>query len=173
MHAGRPVRQAEEPGKIRPMLVHKSHALGNDYLVATDSIDAPLAIALCDRHRGPGADGVLELVETERAQYGVRIWNPDGSIAEKSGNGLRIFARWLVDHRAAPLAFTVDTTYDVVHCSVDAAAVTVQMGLARFPDAPDALEIGGQLLRIVVVDVGNPHCVCFRDGEDLDALPWR
>ena len=77
---------------------------------------------VCDRHRGLGSDGILEPRLSQRADVGVCIWNPDGSVAEKSGNGLRIFAWWWVMHRnqAAPnVSFTVDTGTDVVSCVVD------------------------------------------------------
>src|SRR5919202_1828656 len=79
-------------------LLTRSHALGNDYLVV-DPRQLPFALTparvrlLCDRHLGVGSDGLL----VWQAPLGVRIFNPDGSEAEKSGNGLRIFARWLVD----------------------------------------------------------------------------
>ena len=63
------------------------------------------AIRLCDRHRGVGADGVLVHVSSERADFGVRIFNPDGSEAKKSGNGLRIFAKYLVYTGALAPAF--------------------------------------------------------------------
>ena len=67
------------------MQLLRAHGLGNDYLVleSGESIDPVLVRALCDRHRGPGGDGVLEPVATDQADFGVRIWNPDGSIAEK------------------------------------------------------------------------------------------
>jgi diaminopimelate epimerase len=78
----------------------KGHGLGNDYLVVDpEELDFAVTPAnvrrLCDRHTGVGADGVLALVPSRRADFGLRIWNPDGSEAEKSGNGLRIFARFL------------------------------------------------------------------------------
>src|SRR5262249_55717804 len=99
----------------------KSHGLGNDYLVFRASalgFSLTAAVrALCDRHCGVGADGILELVESANADFGVRIWNPDGSEAEKSGNGLRIFAKYLVDHGiAAAPAFRVETRGGVVAC---------------------------------------------------------
>ena len=99
------------------MILTKSHGLGNDYLVLHrgSALTADLVRALCDRHRGVGADGVLEPRSSSAADYGLRIWNPDGSLAEKSGNGLRIFARYLVDHRKAPAAFTVEVDSGVVH----------------------------------------------------------
>src|SRR5258708_39338398 len=92
-------------------MLTKSHGLGNDYLVA-DPAELPFSVTpervrlLCDRHVGVGGDGLLVL-EGERS---VRIFNPDGSEAEKSGNGLRIFARWIFDTcRVRSPSFTVDT----------------------------------------------------------------
>ncbi len=78
----------------------KGHALGNDYLVVDPAeLDFRLTPGnlrrLCDRHTGVGADGVLAVSKPRRVDFGVRIFNPDGSEAEKSGNGLRIFARYL------------------------------------------------------------------------------
>ena len=81
------------------MKLWKAHGLGNDYLVLEtgEALDPVRVRALCDRNRGVGADGILEPVDPIGADFGVRIWNPDGSIAEKSGNGLRIYARWVAD----------------------------------------------------------------------------
>ena len=78
----------------------KGHGLGNDYLVVDPAeLDfelTPKAVrGLCERHRGVGADGVLVLAPSRGADFGVRIYNPDGREAERSGNGLRIFARYL------------------------------------------------------------------------------
>ena len=77
----------------------KYHALGNDYLVADPEFRPTVARvrALCDRNRGVGADGVLAFAAPQRAPFRLRIFNPDGSEAETSGNGLRIFARALHD----------------------------------------------------------------------------
>jgi diaminopimelate epimerase len=167
------------------MRLIKSHGLGNDYLVlASDSVLTPARVkALCERHTGVGGDGVLEPVAAERGDFGLRIWNPDGSQAEKSGNGLRIYARWLVDHQLAPLSFTVEVPAGVCPCTVDPAsgAVTVGMGLATLEPADipctEALRdtpvvVDGDPLRLTAVGMGNPHCVAFFD-TDLDALPWR
>lgn len=148
----------------------KAHGLGNDYLVweGEGALDAPRARALCDRNRGPGGDGVLEPVGAR----GVRIWNPDGSVAEKSGNGLRIFAWWLREHRGAPAAFALETGGERVGCEVDGLDVAIEMGTATVSDV-GPFEIDGARLDAVRVRIGNPHCVVFRAEEDLDALPWR
>ena len=81
---------------------HKYQALGNDYIVidplqSSLVADAALVRKLCDRHFGVGGDGVLFGPTTNCEPFGVEIRNADGSLAEKSGNGLRIFARYLYD----------------------------------------------------------------------------
>jgi len=147
--------------------------LGNDYLVLEDSAELTpdLVRQICDRHHGVGGDGILEPRPPLEGVFGVRIWNPDGSVAEKSGNGLRIFAWWLVHRRDAPLEFAVHTGYDRVVCSVSNTEITVDMGRA-------SVETGVRLdavnREIVCVNLGNPHAVVFVETEScLDDLPWR
>lgn len=168
----------------------RGHGLGNDYLVM-DPKDLGVKLtqkairAICDRHWGLGSDGILTLVPSKKADFGLRIFNPDGSEAEKSGNGLRIFARYLhATKKSRKTTFTVDTIGGLVTCILhvdrhgDAASVTVEMGRATF--APAALpctltvdelinqpiEAAGQHLLFTGVSVGNPHCVAFKSkGE--------
>ena len=168
----------------------KGHGLGNDYVVmAQADLKTPLAPKaiqrICDRNWGVGGDGILLMVPTGRADFGVRIFNPDGSEAEKSGNGLRIFAKYLWDHgHAKTPTFTVDTKGGVVECQcrvrdgrVD--FVSVEMGRATFraPDipmnGPDRDVVGvpvqlgdGTALTVTAVSVGNPHCVTFVERLD-------
>lgn len=170
------------------MLLYKAHGLGNDYLVLESPISLTDALvrALCDRHRGPGGDGLLEPLPSEGSPWGVRIWNPDGSVAEKSGNGLRIFAWWLHRFRGAGPSFSIAVGGEVVTALVQGQDVEIEMGRARFEaeavpvdqarlDAPLALGEGldPPELPVVAVGMGNPHCVVFRTEPDLDALPWR
>jgi diaminopimelate epimerase len=167
----------------------KGHGLGNDYLVMVEhELSRPLSVdairKICDRNWGVGSDGILLLVPSARADFGLRIFNPDGSEAEKSGNGLRIFAKFLRDHgHARSDTFTVDTPGGIVECRchhVDGrvGAVTVEMGHATFRapeipmNGPDRevvnvpLEVQGQMLKVTAVSVGNPHCVVFVDRLD-------
>jgi diaminopimelate epimerase len=171
----------------------KGHGLGNDYLVLRRE-DLPFDLSeasivrVCDRNWGIGSDGILMLVPTGRADFGLRIFNPDGSEAEKSGNGLRIFAKWLRDHgHARQDRFTVDTKGGVVECLCHVKDgrvrfVTVEMGRATFraPDIPmtgpdrDAVGVplalsDGSAVSATAVSVGNPHCVVFVDRLDPDA----
>lgn len=168
------------------MLLFKAHGLGNDYLVLEtgEPLDAALVRALCDRNTGVGGDGLLEPAARGDADYGVRIWNPDGSIAEKSGNGLRIFAWWLREQRYAPRTFRVSTGFETVRCAVTGTEVAIDMGPARFApeeiplraDAPwhdHALAVAGASLAVTAVGMGNPHAVVFRTEAALDDLPWR
>ena len=162
----------------------KGHALGNDYL-ALDPGELAFALtprrvrALCDRRRGVGADGVLELVASQRADFGLRIWNPDGSRAEKSGNGLRIFARYLfATARTRRTRLRVETPGGSVGIQLLVAAdgaprrARVEMGAASFdPRLPCRLRgaelvdrpirVAGRSLRFTGVSIGNPHCVVF------------
>lgn len=162
------------------MRFFKYHALGNDYLVL-DPADAPKALSpeairlYCHRNFGLGSDGILygPLVG-EKGAFGLRIFNPDGSEAEKSGNGLRIFARYLFDSdKVGTNPFAVDTLGGRVECRVHEGGgmVTVEMGRVSFDaeaipvsgyegEVVDReLELDGANLRFCAATIGNPHCV--------------
>ena len=160
------------------MKFQKYQALGNDYLVLQDAALPPqpgIVRQLCHRQLGAGADGVLWPHPSGQAgEFAVRIFNPDGSEAETSGNGLRIFARYLWDcGLVAAAQFAVTTLAGTVQCQVLAggAAVRVQLGRARFESSSipvagaaravvnEPLRVAGRLLHITAVSVGNPHCV--------------
>jgi len=168
----------------------KGHGLGNDYIVINGA-DLPAVLTpqqvtrICDRNWGVGSDGILLLVPAwGGADFGLRILNPDGSEAEKSGNGLRIFAKYLYDHGHAKRdTFTVATKGGRVECRchvVDGrmSLVTVEMGRCTFvaPEIPMngperevvkvPLQVDGDALLITAVSVGNPHCVIFTDRLD-------
>src|SRR5690349_20495583 len=120
------------------MKFHKYQALGNDYLVAEASFDDALPTdqikRICNRHVGDGSDGIL-LGKRMPGGFALRIFNHDGSEAEKSGNGLRIYARYLWDSKALrDERFSVTTKGGVVHCQVRDAGknVFVEMGRASF-----------------------------------------
>ena len=93
----------------------KGHGLGNEYIVldpreSTFELTPGRITRICDRQKGIGSDGVLTLEDSDSADFGLRIWNPDGSEAETSGNGLRIFALYLhATGRTRKKSFTVET----------------------------------------------------------------
>jgi len=169
----------------------KSHALGNDYIVlGGNQLSRPLTPTairrICDIHYGIGSDGILLLTPGEGADFGVRIFNPDGGEAEKSGNGLRILAKFLYDHGYGEKTdFTVSTAGGKVRAKLhlqaeQVTAITMEMGRATFvsTDIPvvgvprevvkEPLDVEGRRLIVTCVSVGNPHCVIFTDALDVD-----
>ena len=162
------------------MQVSKYEALGNDYLVLENGVERPapaLVRRLCRPHSGPGADGVLWPTAAAAGASGVRILNPDGSGAEVSGSGVRIFARVLVDRGLADTgrSLIIDTGGRRVSARVaaDRRSVAVAMGAATFASADIPLAGASRTIAAVTVDLadmqievwpvglGNPHCVVF------------
>ena len=154
---------------IPPVHYVKSHGLGNDYIVI-DPAKVPFAVTpeavrlICDRHTGVGSDGILLVAPPRGADFGVRIFNPDGSEAEKSGNGIRILAKYLREHGYTDRdRFTIDTAGGRVAVQLAlregrVAEVTADMGTVAF-DLRDAIDIDGGPLPVTVLSIGNPHCV--------------
>ena len=171
----------------------KYHALGNDYLVVdtsrwADWLHAPAVRRVCDRHLGIGADGVM-VREADEApgRFRARILNPDGSEAEKSGNGLRIFARHLRDAGdVGPEAFEVSTLGGRVTCRVLSGGREVEVAMGRVSFDSREIPIQGpprEVLRerLVVDDrtlefsaatLGNPHCVLICDEVSEAETRW-
>ena len=166
------------------MQFSKYHALGNDYLVIDPAhwpnvFTTREIIRLCHRNFGIGSDGILwgPLPACGGAPFSLRIFNPDGSEAQKSGNGLRIFCRYLFDRDLVQHApFKVHTQGGVVEATVHdgGRSVTIEMGnvsfdSTRIPVAGDAreviretLNVGGETLTFTSATIGNPHCVVER-----------
>ena len=139
---------------------------------------------LCHRNYGLGSDGILLLVPSDSADFGLRIFNPDGSEAEKSGNGLRIFAKYLYEHgHTQSESFRIETPGGIVTAELEikdarAQYVTPEIGEASItssqkPVSGDEREVvgerigvAGETLTFTAVSVGNPHCVVFREKLD-------
>jgi len=174
----------------------KGHGLGNDYLVLEEAeLDFPFAPAairwICHRNWGVGSDGILLRTASSVADVGLRIFNPDGSEAEKSGNGLRIFAKYMWERgglRKSPMR--IETKGGLVEAVCHVAqgrvtAVTVEMGGATFRapgipmHGPDRevvgipLQVGERVFTVTCVSVGNPHCVVFTDRlDEAEVRAW-
>lgn len=186
------------------MRFSKYHALGNDYIVM-DPADYPgwtaptydQIRAICHRNYGAGSDGILwGPIRSARAAFGLRIFNPDGSEAEKSGNGLRIFSRYLFDcEKVGDAPFTIETPggiVDVLICQ-GGKLITIDMGRVSFtsekiPVTGPLREVVGEKMRIqdreftfTAATIGNPHCViplgeiseqiARRYGPDIEVHP--
>jgi diaminopimelate epimerase len=173
----------------------KMHGLGNEYIVMESAnIDfhlTPQAIRrLCNVHFGIGSDGIVMKVPGTKADFGFRVYNPDGSEAEKSGNGLRIFCKYLYDYGfAKSRQFSVETLTDVVYADIvqeekgKAVLIKVDMGKAIFStrhipvdsDKPEfiaqKIKAGDREFEVNCVSVGNPHCVVIK--QDLDEQEIR
>lgn len=168
----------------------KSHGLGNDYIVLNQyeigfDLTPEIIRKICNVHYGIGSDGILLKVPSYKANFGLRILNPDGSEAEKSGNGLRIFAKYLYDFKfSREKIFTIETPGGLVRAEIvevengKATTVKVDMGKAIFEPLMIPVNCGvkeclDEILHleyrdylINCVSVGNPHCVILR--EELD-----
>ena len=171
----------------------KSHGLGNDYIVIDPkniSFDlSPEAVKLiCHRNYGVGSDGILLLTKSDTSDFGLKILNPDGSEAEKSGNGIRIFAKFLYDYAYTKnTSFTIETLGGIVKADLEIAdshvgLITVDMGKASFNSSQipvkgqerevvkEEIRISGDILEFTAVTVGNPHCVIFFDELDENLI---
>ena len=168
----------------------KGHGLGNDY-IALDPAKLSFKLTprtirtLCDRNWGIGSDGILALVPSKKANFGLRIYNPDGSEAEKSGNGLRIFGCYLYHTKhTRKKHLTVETKGGLVEIHLElnghglVGGATVDMGRAVFQPialpctlrVPELIQqpvkAAEQSLRFTGVSVGNPHCVVYKKREE-------
>jgi len=153
----------------------KGHGTGNDFVILPDpdgqlALTPSLVASLCDRHRGIGADGVLRVVRAAKhpaavgmageAEWFMDYWNADGSMAEMCGNGVRVFARFLVtsgyvDATSVPIA----TRSGVVRAEIGPDEIAVSMPVPRVL-GPSSAVVGGSTFAGTAVDVGNPHLVC-------------
>ena len=158
----------------------KYHALGNDYIVINPKdLTSPLTTeqvkVICHRNYGVGSDGILlGPLPSTTAKCALKIYNPDGSIAEKSGNGLRIFSRYLWDSKLVGNdEFTIQTDGGLVRSTVfdKGAMVRVEMGKISFDSEKigaigakrevinEKITVGGREFTHCAATIGNPHCV--------------
>jgi diaminopimelate epimerase len=173
----------------------KMHGLGNEYIVLDiNNIGFKLSEQairrLCNIHFGIGSDGIVLRVPSSKADFGFRVYNPDGSEAEKSGNGLRIFCKYLYDYGIVKSRkFSVETLTDIVYAEIaeekegKALLIRVDMGKAIFgsrqipvdSDKPEfiaqKIKAGDREFEVNCVSVGNPHCVVIK--QELDEKEIR
>ena len=171
----------------------KWQGCGNDFVIV-DFLDkepvdfAALAVKMCDRHFGIGADGLMVVCPSETADVRMREFNPDGTEPEMCGNGIRCFARYLYDYgRVAKEQFTIETTAGtmvprIILSDGAVTAVEVDMGVPVLAgeDIPVAgfgaeqvvaapLVVDGKEYAMTCVSMGNPHAVIFVD--DAESFP--
>jgi len=155
----------------------KGHGTGNDFVILPDpdgELDLPdsLVARICDRHMGLGGDGVLRVVRTsaavdqvpgdQAAEWFMDYRNADGSVAEMCGNGVRVFARYLLDEGLAAgpeLAIATRAGLRLVRVAIDG-QLTVDMGAAQVV-GDGSVELGRQRYSGLAISVGNPHLACL------------
>jgi diaminopimelate epimerase len=172
----------------------KYHGLGNDFILLDNRhtpeplVSPQQAIAMCDRHFGIGADGVIfALPGQENTDYTMRIFNSDGSEPEMCGNGIRCLAQFLADlegNSTPGKAYAIHTLAGIITPRLQGnSQVKVDMGFPQLTAAaipttlanPDhkvincPLEVAGQSWLVTCVSMGNPHCITF--VEDVAAIP--
>ena len=156
------------------------HGLGNDYLVYDPNkneleLNKANVEMLCNRNMGLGSDGILEGPFIGEKHMSLRIWNPDGSVAEKSGNGVRIFAKYLKDagyvQKKNYKLVTDGGLVEITYLNEDGSRLRISMGRLSFwsdeiPVTGERREVinedmvfGRTLYPVTCVSVGNPHCV--------------
>jgi diaminopimelate epimerase len=159
----------------------KGHGTGNDFLILPDpdgvlALSAELVAGLCDRRTGLGADGVLRAVRAESGEWFMDYRNADGSVAEMCGNGIRVFARYLIEHGLANgERFVVATRSGPRPVWAESeGTITVDMG-APLVLGRSAAVIAGSRYPGLAVSLGNPHLACLVDVPvadiDLSAAP--
>ncbi len=156
------------------MKLSKWQALGNDYLLVeqaelTQPLTPDRVRQLCDYHYGVGSDGLLEIASVDGTRAEIRIWNPDGSTAELSGNGVRIVAAWLARRSGAERV-----TLSIGSREVEAAIgtdgnIAVDVGRVEVGETEE-LDLGDERVEFTPVSVGNPHAVVRREPERGELL---
>jgi diaminopimelate epimerase len=157
----------------------KAHGTGNDFVVVEDLGDRhrltpELVRAVCDRHFGIGADGLIRIAPGTDAPFFMDYRNADGSLAEMCGNGVRVVGKYLGDRGYVAGAFDLETRAGIKHLELHADdsgcidRVTVDMGAPALGDER-TLEVDGEQVTATCLSMGNPHAVVF--VEDVDKAP--
>ncbi|MFC4778365.1 diaminopimelate epimerase [Paenibacillus sp. GCM10023252] len=175
----------------------KMHGLGNDFVVIAGEQELPanaaeLAVDVCNRFFGIGADGLVYILPSEKADFRMRIMNSDGSEAEQCGNAIRCVAKYVYDHK---LTSQEEITIETLGAGVQKVQLTVDNGVVQkvrvdmgepilnglqVPTTVDAeqvvehpIEVDGQQFRFTAVSMGNPHCVIYvDDAVNFDLAQW-
>lgn len=175
----------------------KMHGLGNDFIIVAGQERLPenaaaLAVELCNRFTGIGADGLVYILPSDKADFMMRIINSDGSEAEQCGNAIRCVAKYVYDHG---MADREEVTIETIGAGAQRVQLTVEEGKVskvrvdmgapilnglQVPTTVDAdpvighpVEVDGREFRFTAVSMGNPHCVIYvDDAVNFDLHTW-
>ncbi|MEX2460921.1 MAG: diaminopimelate epimerase [Paenibacillaceae bacterium] len=175
----------------------KMHGLGNDFIIITGETRLPeqaseLAIQLCDRFFGIGADGLVYILPSDKADFMMRIMNSDGSEAEQCGNAIRCVSKYVYDHG---LIQQTEISIETIGAGaqkvqlflkdgkVDSVRVDMGQPILKGTQVPTTvdqdivkdypIEVDGREFRFTAVSMGNPHCVIYVDDAiNIDLQTW-
>lgn len=175
----------------------KMHGLGNDFILINclykslgdSSFLSYLAKKLCDRNFGIGADGVILILPSSKADLRMRIFNSDGTEAQMCGNGIRCFTKYAYENKLiSKIKFTVETlagiiTPELIFKDKEISGIKVDMGIPKLKrreipmEGKDTLTVVNetlkinpeQIFKITCVSMGNPHCIIF--VNDVQSIP--
>lgn len=175
----------------------KMHGLGNDFIVVNGEQELPnnasqLAVALCNRYFGIGADGLVYILPSTKADFRMRIMNSDGSEAEQCGNAIRCIAKYVYDHgMIANKEISIETIgagvqklqLNVKDGKVETVRVDMGEPILQGKKVPTTIdqdlvlqypiEVDGRTFQFTAVSMGNPHCVIYVDDAiHFDLLQW-
>ncbi|RLC58157.1 MAG: diaminopimelate epimerase, partial [Chloroflexi bacterium] len=178
-----------------PLKFTKMHGAGNDFLIAESAGEERdwerIAEEICHRNLGVGADGLMLILPSERADFRMRLFNADGSEAEVSGNGVRCLVKYAVermDVKPKDGRVTIEAVHDVLEAEVtlESGVVTrsrLSMGPPHFtpsevpvrtemsaPVLDMEIDVDGEAIAVSCVSMGNPHAVQFIEME-VDDYP--
>ncbi|MDD3386797.1 MAG: diaminopimelate epimerase [Candidatus Pacebacteria bacterium] len=162
----------------------KMHGAGNDFVLIntfTENVSEnynELAVKLCDRNFGIGADGLILVLPSEKNDIKMRIFNPDGSEPEMCGNGIRCFARFVYEEKiVSKKIIEVETLAGTIIPEIiiedeKVTGVKVDMGIPEY-NLSEKVQFAGMDFEITTVNMGNPHCVIFvEDLNKIDVSKW-
>lgn len=175
----------------------KMHGLGNDFIIVTGELELPdtaaaLAIKLCDRFFGIGADGLVYILPSDKADFKMRIMNSDGSEAEQCGNAIRCVSKYVYDHG---LIQQTEISIETIGAGrqnvqlflkegkVDTVRVDMGQPILKGTQVPTTIDqevindypisVDGHEFRFTAVSMGNPHCVIYVDDAiNMDLQAW-
>jgi diaminopimelate epimerase len=173
------------------------HGLGNDFIVVAGETSLPanaseLAVSLCDRNFGIGADGLVYILPSQKADFMMRIMNSDGSEAEQCGNAIRCVSKYVYDHKFIDRK---DISIETIGAGVQPVTLQIQDGKVQavkvnmgkpildglqVPTTIDQrqvvqhpIEVNGHTFHFTAVSMGNPHCVIYVDNAvQFDLQTW-
>jgi diaminopimelate epimerase len=148
----------------------KMNGAGNDFIIIEAAPRSPyrqIAKKICDRTEGIGADGLIVLDRSQKVDYRMRIFNPDGSEAEMCGNGVRCLASYILKTKKPPeRPFSIETLAGTILATTNKQQIAVRLTDPKDYTDQIELNIASRKIHVSYIDTGVPHVICFVHGLD-------